>query len=443
MFLLPLDVVFLLTLPFSILVLDELDFISRNPSALSEIYQLSHKYPTTLRFIGISNTLTLGAESSRSGPSTPTKISRSASSSTVVAYAGPQKSINFPAYSPSDLLTIINARLSRLDAQELADTFNPAALNFLSKKVASTNGDVRFALSVLRRCVDSVEREANELSPSDAKGKKGRVDMKHVLESLRAHESGAANGKEDANKGSGTSRTVRSLGLHARLVLLALLLGWKRLEAGLPLSLQPVASSSKAPATEDKMTSNALYSFYVALLTATVVNDQGEGSSSTPFNPISRGEFQDVFGVLETSGIVTSTLNAPIFNAGRVSASSSTPNLATSLLSPPKTPRKPRMNARSASMNSLTFSGSASGSSRKKAHDLCIVLNEGIREDEVVRGLVSATVASAATQGIMEREVEALWERETKRITKEVQRLERKRVEANEKERLQAIAFED
>lgn len=339
-------------------------------------------------------------------------------------------------------MTIINARLSTLQPQELSETFNPAALNFLSKKVASTNGDVRFALSVLRRCVDAAEREVNELSSSDAKGKKGRVDMKHVLESLRAHESGAA-ASEDANKGSGMSRTVRGLGLHARLVLIALLLGWKRLEAGLPLSLQPVASSSKTPAVDDRMTSNALYSFYVALLTATVVNEQGEGKSSTPFTPVSRGEFQDVFGVLETSGIVTYSTNAPIFNAGRISSSSSTPNLAVSPLSPPKTPRKPRMNARSASMNSLTFSGSSSSGGRKKAHDLCIVLNEGVREDEVVRGLVSATVASAATQGIMEREVEALWERETKRITKEVQRLEKKRIEAVEKERLQALAFED
>ncbi|KAG8918326.1 AAA ATPase, partial [Tulasnella sp. 418] len=122
-----------------VLVLDELDFISRTPAALSEIYQLAHKYPASLRLIGISNTLTLGSNAgSPDSPTTPSKSSRSSK----VSLVGPQISLNFSAYSSPDLLVILKARLSALGPEQ-DRIINPTALTFLSKKVAASNGDVR------------------------------------------------------------------------------------------------------------------------------------------------------------------------------------------------------------------------------------------------------------------------------------------------------------
>ncbi|KAG8895755.1 AAA ATPase [Tulasnella sp. 403] len=425
-----------------VLVLDELDFISRSPAALSEVYQLAQKHAQTLRLIGISNTLTLGSDSSPVVPSTPTKIRRSKPATSL---AGPQKSLNFPAYTSNDLLEIINSRLAPLETQERNELFHPAALSFLSKKVAASNGDVRYALSVLRRCIDSVEKETSDPS------KRGRVEMRHVLESLRAHESGTSgsgprgDGTGPAGsdgKGSGASRTVRGLGLHARLALVALLVGWRRLEAGLPL----VASKSSNTVPE-KLTATALYTFYVTLLSATIIDEHGDAGPASPFNPVSRGEFQDILGVLETSGLIAFTNNAPTGTS--LSGSISAPSLATTPLTPPKTPKKPRGSTRSASFQSFSLSTpsrstSASGGGRKaSAGELCVSLSEGVREEEVVRGLTSATTASSEKNGVVEREIQRLWDGENRRTKKDVEKRERKLAEAAKRDAMEALAFTD
>ncbi|KAG8948515.1 AAA ATPase [Tulasnella sp. 424] len=421
-----------------VLVLDEVDYVSRTTSSLSEIYQFARNHDSSLRLIGIANTLTLGAEAGRSSPATPTKTPRAAS----FAAVGPQKSLNFTAYTHTDLSTIINARLAALSAEERTSTFNPAALNFLSKKVAAVNGDVRYCLSVLRRCVESAEKES-----IDGTGK-GKVEMKHVLESLRAHESaktGAAAGTSSSagSGGSGIARTVRNLGLHPRLALVALLLGWKRLQADLPLTVGQSGSSSKSGNTSDvdKLTAPVLYNFYIALLTAIVVNDNGEAGPSTPFNPVSRGEFQDILGLLETSGLVSFPNEIPPALARSISGSASTPSFPTAPISPPKTPSRNRI-IRSTSLGTPSRSVSSSGGGRKRVCDPCVVLSESVREEEVVRGL---TTPVAADKGMtaQEKEVERVWTRELKRVTKEVEKRERKKVEEREKDAIRARAFED
>lgn len=421
-----------------VLVLDELDYVSKTTSSLSEIYQFARNQWGSLRLIGIANTLTLGAEARRASPTTPTKTSR-----TALTAVGPQKSMNFTAYTHTDLSTIINARLSPLSAEERTSTFNPAALNFLSKKVAAVNGDVRYCLSVLRRCVESAEKESVEGTG------KGKVEMKHVLESLRAHESaktGAATGASSGagSGGSGISRTVRNMGLHPRLALVALLIGWKRLQADLPLTVGHVSSSaSKSATTSDveRLTAPVLYNFYVALLTAIVVSDLGEAGPSTPFNPVSRGEFQDILGLLETSGLVSFPNEVPPVLARSISGSASTP-FPTAPISPPKTPSRNRI-IRSTSLHGTpSRSVSASGGGRKRVCDPCVVLSETIREEEVVRGL---TTPASADKGmsVQEKEVERVWTRELKKVGKDVEKRERKQVEEREKEAIRARAFED
>ncbi|KAG8908708.1 AAA ATPase [Tulasnella sp. 417] len=422
-----------------VLVLDEVDYVSKITSSLSEIYQFARNHSGSLRLIGIANTLTLGAEARRASPTTPTKSSRAASLTPV----GPQKSMNFTAYTHTDLSTIINARLSPLSAEERTSTFNPAALNFLSKKVAAVNGDVRYCLSVLRRCVESAEKESLEGTG------KGKVEMKQVLESLRAHESaktGAATGASSGSSGgSGISRTVRNMGLHPRLALVALLIGWKRLQADLPLTVGHASTSSTKSATTsdvERLTAPTLYNFYVALLTATVVSDLGEASPSTPFNPVSRGEFQDILGLLETSGLVSFPNEVPPALARSISSSASTPSFPTAPISPPKTPSRNRI-IRSISLHGTpSRSVSGSGGGRKRVCDPCVVLNETIRDEEVVRGL---TTPGSPDKGMtaQEKEVERVWTRELKKVAKDVEQRERKQVEEREKEAIRARAFED
>ncbi|KAG8878813.1 AAA ATPase [Tulasnella sp. 332] len=440
-----------------ILILDEIDFISRTPAALSEVYSVARKYPSTLRMIGISNTLTLGSEAA-STPATPTKVPRSSSTSTIIGYTGPEKSLNFTAYTAEDLLSIITTRLSALQPADRDAMFMPVALNFLCKKVAALNGDVRFALSVLRRCIDTVDREINSPVVTLSTPKRGgRVEMKHVLESLRAHENGssassASSTADDTSaKGSGVSRTVRGLGLHARLAIVALLVGWKRVEAGLALAAQTPGGS--ASSSVNKITSTTLYAFYVALLTTDIVDSRGDMTSASSFSPVTRSEFQDILGVLETSGLVTFTQTAPIFAASKLSSSSSLPSFATApVTTPPKTPTRPRGSGRSTSLRNFSLptppsmSGGGGAGRRKasSANEPFMVLSEGVREDEVVRGLISSTIgiSSEKKAGLVEREIESLWERECKRVRKEVERRDRKKVEDEEKRRMDDLAFE-
>ena len=47
--------------PLSILVLDELDFLTQIPTALAEIYTLAHRHPASLCLIRISDTMNLGS----------------------------------------------------------------------------------------------------------------------------------------------------------------------------------------------------------------------------------------------------------------------------------------------------------------------------------------------------------------------------------------------
>ncbi|KAG8990159.1 AAA ATPase [Tulasnella sp. JGI-2019a] len=445
-----------------ILILDEIDFISRTPAALSEVYSMARKYPATLRMIGISNTLTLGSEAINT-PATPTKASRSGSASTIISYTGPEKSINFSAYTSEDLLSIINSRLSALQPAERDAMFMPVALNFLCKKVAASNGDVRFALSVLRRCVDAVEREVNSPLPSSTSPSKrgGRVEMKHVLESLRAHENGSSgssasstNADGTSGKGSGVSRTVRGLGLHARLAIVALLIGWKRVEAGLPLATQ----TTGGPVAPDKITTTSLFALYVTLLTTDVVDSRGDMSSASSFRPVTRSEFQDILGVLETSGLVSFTQTAPVFaSPSKLSSSSPTASLVSSasFTTPPKTPTRPRITGRSASMKSFSLPtppsmSGGSGSGRRKASSAktepFMVLCEGVREDEVVRGLITSTTGVSSSEkkaGVVEKEIESLWERECRRLKKEVEKRERRKIEDEEQRRMNELAFEE
>jgi len=391
----------------------------------------------------------------------------------------------FSAYTSDDLLLILQSRLESLGPIETRNQIiNPTALNFLCKKAAAQNGDVRFAMSVLRRCLDSAEKETTL-------AKTVRVDMKHVLESVRAHESGSLSTAKDtftkpsqpsadasgsnssrpvaASKGSGVSRTVRGLGLHARLALIAIIIGWKRLEASLPLGTQSstaAAISMKSPSKSrsptkrsvstpmissnpnsvEGITPSSLHAFYIHLLTAQSISADGESTRATPFNPVSRSEFQDVLGVLEAGGLVEYSSTSPI----TINTSSSSPTLSSSssIKDVMKTPSKPKRTVSTMSLPTPSRSGRGSFGGKGKAvsGEPFVVLQGGVREEEVVRGLVTATTLSASdggNAGALEREIERLLERENRKIGKDVDARRRKREEADELMRRQREAIPD
>ncbi|KAF8608765.1 P-loop containing nucleoside triphosphate hydrolase protein [Ceratobasidium sp. AG-I] len=398
-----------------IVVLDELDFILQSPSALSSIFAVATAAPSALRIIGISNTLTLGASGSQ-----PTKLN-----------TNDFLTLDVPAYTAEDIVKIVQGRLAPLEAlgnptpSASAPTTSsltgaslviaPTALTFLSKKVAAQTGDLRAAFDAVRRTIELVEREVNPFAPpamplhtlgggpSKPMNNAGVATMKHVLDSLRGR---------DGLAGGQAVGTARGLGMQARLVLVSILVARRRAAAGLVLlpvksvnsltrtpskaaprtpsktgrGAQPGSPSKRGRAGDAEMyEASALHAAYSAILT-----------SDGAFAPVSRSEFQDLLGVLETGGLITV----------------------------------------------VGATGNATPSRRKAAGlggEPLVGLAEGVREEDVLRGLGSA--GAGGTAGVKEEEAMALWERELKRSLRDVERV--KRAAEREREAMTVDGFAD
>ncbi|KEP51193.1 enoyl-CoA hydratase [Rhizoctonia solani 123E] len=390
-----------------VIVLDELDFVLRTPSALTSIFELANAVPTQLRIIGISNTLTLGATGSQGS----TKAT------------GSFLSLDISPYVAEDIVKIVQGRLSSLESAPSGDAaprvtgaslvIAPTALTFLSKKVATQTGDLRAALDAVRRTIELAEREVNPFAPStpsrvpttsvpNPAGNPGVATMKHVLDALRGR---------DGLAGGQAIGTARGLGMQARLVMVSILVARRRAAAG--LVILPVKSvnsltrtPSKAPRTPSRTSrttqqtspskrtragepelyeASALHAAYTAILT-----------SDGTFAPVSRSEFQDLLGVLETGGLIKII--------GAVGQATPSRRKATALSSEP-----------------------------------LVGLAEGIREEDIIRGLGNA--GAGATAGVKEEEAMALWERELKRSSRDVERV--KRAVEREKEAAVVDGFAD
>ncbi|KAG0138536.1 P-loop containing nucleoside triphosphate hydrolase protein [Tuber indicum] len=81
--------------------------------------------------------------------------------------------ITFPGYTHSQLMTIIQSRLSGVPG----NIVDPDAIQFASRKVAAVSGDARRALDICRRAVEIVEyssnKEGDEQAPSSPSRRKG------------------------------------------------------------------------------------------------------------------------------------------------------------------------------------------------------------------------------------------------------------------------------
>jgi cell division control protein 6 len=345
---------------------------------LASLFALARKHSSALRIIGIANTHTLTSSVS------PLSLDSVIGVST----------LHFKPYDPQQLLSILQSRLKPLTdlesptSEAVVQQFLPVStLTLLSRKIAAQTGDVRSLFEVLRGAIDiAVTR------PPSSDKDTPPVSPPHILTALKAYAPAskvtpAAQSTVPA-KSSTNSETitkVRNLGLHARLALLALMLACHRTEASLPL-LSPIQKSSPRspvkrshsspnplPATQAGIDMSQLHAFYSVILTR---------HGSDTFTPVSRSEFGDLAGVLETIGLIS------LFSSSigrKIARTSSFPSRGT------KSPTRGQQN-----------------------HS--VALMQGVRPDEVLRGLG----IDAEAKDICEEEVEGIWKHELTRIRKEV-----------------------
>ncbi|KAI6044539.1 P-loop containing nucleoside triphosphate hydrolase protein [Pisolithus marmoratus] len=374
-----------------LLVLDELDHIANSCRSLSAIFSLARKHATILRIIGIANTHTLTASATLLGDDATEILT-----------------LHFGGYTSSQLLEVLKARLSPLfepeddqDGKKRAQKFLPmAALTLLAKKVASQTGDVRMLFGVLRGAIDkAVSSPCPDANENPLAASIPVVTPNHILDALKAYlpsndprHSNVVTAVASATTSSNSEivTKVRGFGLQARLVLLSMLLATRRMEAFLPLAF----SMTSPPKTPVKRTSSTglsakpacldlpqIHSYYTAILSR---------AENSIFTPVSRSEFADLIGVLETSGLISSSTSC------------------SSVASPSKSGR--RGFGRSTSFGTMA-KGTAAGQD--------IRIADAVRIDEVLRGLGVADPHADITDP-REEEVRAIWVRESARIVKDV-----------------------
>ncbi|KAI0256195.1 P-loop containing nucleoside triphosphate hydrolase protein [Lactifluus subvellereus] len=360
-----------------IVILDEIDHVAASSQTLASLFALARNHSPTLRIIGIANTHTLTSSASALSVDGVTGVS----------------TLHFAPYDPEQLLSILQSRLKPLTSLEsptseaVVQRFLPApTLSLLSRKIAAQTGDVRSLFEVLRGAIDLAVTQ-----PPASEKDTPPVTPSHILTALKAYAPASkvtpAASSTLPSKSSTNSETVakvRNLGLHARLSLLALLLASRRAGASLPLlsatqaspPRSPVKRSSSSPtpipAIQASIEMTQLHAFYGAILT--------RGESDT-FTPVSRSEFGDLAGVLETVGLVSLSASSPGRKLSRTTS----------------------------------FSSRGTKSLANTQPNRGITLAEGVRPDEVLRGLG----IGAETKDICEEEVEGIWKRELSRIRKE------------------------
>ncbi|KAL5484806.1 CDC6 [Sanghuangporus weigelae] len=371
-----------------ILVLDELDNLATASSNdIQSLFSLAAAHPSMLRIMGIANTHTL---TSTTSSSKGVKV----------------KTIHFAPYGPTELLAILNKRFEDLPQEELNKLLPPSTLTLLAKKISALTGDVRVLFEVLRGAIDTVIPSSSDASASSSDtAAKAAVLPAHILSALKVHAPSPSNSKSksgsvpaSASGNSDVVSKVRGHGLQQRLVLLAIILASKRRTATLPLPLSRTSSftsitppstptkrqrspmkrsSSNASVSENATTSSGvdssqLYSYYSSLL-----------ASSDAFSPLSRSEFSDLLGILETTGLIT------------LSAQTT------------------RSLKRCSSFIGAVKSNSASGAQN-------VSLQAHVREGEVIRGLgIGADNSSNSEGDALEDGVRSIWSREMSQIRRE------------------------
>jgi cell division control protein 6 len=381
--------------------LDEIDHVASSSQALTSLFTLAHIHASSLRLIGIANTHTLSSSSC-------------ATSASLEALAGVE-TMHFSPYTPAQLQEIVEQRLAPIkndSAEALAKFLPPATVMLLTKKVAAMTGDVRAVFEVLRGAINiaiNIAISGESATVNSIEAVATPVTPGHILSALKAYNpasntSKAMPGPSMTPKKACDSEIVvkvRELGLQARLVLLAMVLARRRLDAGLTVGgTSSVSTPSSVPRTPTKRSQsmadcasgsgvdgNQLHTFYKAILGRT---------DNAIFTPVSRSEFGDILGLLETVGLL------------QLSGAASLPS----------TPSK---SGKRALARSASFGGAIRAANAVTSQEVRFV--EGVRTDEILRGLgiqdVHSKPVASADGDVLEEEIRAVFEKERIRIVRE------------------------
>ncbi|KAG2483739.1 hypothetical protein HYH03_017394 [Edaphochlamys debaryana] len=174
----------------TLLIVDEIDvLITRDQAVLYNLFEWPLREGSRLAVIGISNTHDLD---SRVLPRIASRLSGS--------------KLAFNPYTFDQLREILNTRLQGMT------TVAKAAVEWCARKVASTTGDVRRALELLRRAAEIAEAEAGARGPLEGQDLTGVVGVRQATAAIKEM------------YGSVHMTLLRSCGLYPKLVLVALLM---------------------------------------------------------------------------------------------------------------------------------------------------------------------------------------------------------------------------
>lgn len=309
-----------------LLVLDEIDNLISPTCSLSNVFDIATS-SARLRMIGISNMHVLNNSKPIHGIQT----------------------LHFEPYTAAQMKAVLTSRLAAISADSV--TFPVPTIALLCMKIASQTGDIRMLFSVARRALDLAMHGSAPTAPSI-------VSPAQVLAALKLC-SATSQGKT----GTETIDHVRNLGLQARFALASLLIGIRRLNAGLALSnanstpspngkTKRENAASAATSSIPTIDSSTLHGFYTTLL------DKGS------FSSVGKLEFVDLINLLEGNGLVQLGVS-----------------------------RK-----------------------NKSKHGQTVSIASGVREEELIRGLIGD---DGEKLDVKEEEINHMWHREIARIERE------------------------
>lgn len=131
-----------------LLILDEVDQLdSKSQEVLYTLFELPYLNKSKLVLVGIANALDL----------TDRILPR-----LKLREAFCPAELTFPAYTKSEIVSILKGRLSTFIENQEKPLFQPRALEFLAGKISALSGDIRKALDVCRRAIELAEVQARK-----------------------------------------------------------------------------------------------------------------------------------------------------------------------------------------------------------------------------------------------------------------------------------------
>ncbi|KAG0292576.1 AAA ATPase [Dissophora globulifera] len=250
-----------------VVVLDELDNLaSKDQEVLYKLFEWSSMEGSKLTLLSISNSLDL----------VDRLLPR------LKARGCEPDLVNFAPYKVEEIREIVVGRLASLGCGDLMER---QAIEFCARKVAGATGDLRTVLDICRRAFEIMEAEGKPVKAPLGEAKKGNAGA--VLAAANTNVTAGATTMTPKVKvshiqkalaaafGSPMVQRMRALGVHHKVV------------------LEVLAKKAQQGPKADECEVGRMFEEYTASCRGRKVA------------PVSRGEFQDVVGTLEGSGLIT------------------------------------------------------------------------------------------------------------------------------------------